>query len=370
MLTIGIDANNYYRIYVEEGLLICQSKTAGVKRNLFASAYNSVAHRFWRFRLGEPTGAAVVRAEATLINFETSPDAKVWTVRYSSPLAPNKPVTGLVAEIAAGTSSAAVQPGKAIFDNFAVSTEGLPGNRIDQSDFFVRQQYLDFLNREPDGAGQAYWQNEIERCGGNASCVQSRRVGVSAAFFVEQEFQQTGSLVYRLYQAAFTRRVSYAEFQSDRGRLTSGSNLEASKQALAAEFVTRPGFRNIYDRLGSVDYVDRLYTNAGVTATQEERAALVLGLLTNRLTRAQVLLLVAENQLFAQQQFNAAFVLSQYFGYLRRDPDEGGFMFWLDVLNFREVGNFRGMVCSFITSAEYQNRFSPVLSHNNGECGR
>jgi len=386
---LGNDPNNWYRFAagtedsLQQGteasakrrasgkeldkLFFFQTNLGGTKFSTPGIPYDPVAHRFWRFRLGEPTAAAV-RAEATLINFETSPDAKVWTVRYSSPLAPNKPVTGLVAEIAAGTSSAAVQPGKAIFDNFAVSTEGLPGNRIDQSDFFVRQQYLDFLNREPDGAGQAYWQNEIERCGGNASCVQSRRVGVSAAFFVEQEFQQTGSLVYRLYQAAFTRRVSYAEFQSDRGRLTSGSNLEASKQALAAEFVTRPGFRNIYDRLGSVDYVDRLYTNAGVTATQEERAALVLGLLTNRLTRAQVLLLVAENQLFAQQQFNAAFVLSQYFGYLRRDPDEGGFMFWLDVLNNKAPNNYVSMVCAFITSREYQLRFGTTVTHTDAEC--
>src|SRR6185503_9550709 len=167
---------------------------------------------------------------------------------------------------------------------------------------------------------------------------------------------------------SFKRRVSYAEFQSDRGRLTSGSNLEASKQALAAEFVTRPGFRNIYDRLGSVDYVDRLYTNAGVTATQEERAALVLGLLTNRLTRAQVLLLVAENQLFAQQQFNAAFVLSQYFGYLRRDPDEGGFMFWLDVLNNKAPNNYVSMVCAFITSREYQLRFGDNVTRTDAVC--
>jgi len=114
--------------------------------------------------------------------------------------------------------------------------------------------------------------------------------------------------------------------------------------------------------------VDRLYTNAGVTATQEERAALVLGLLTNRLTRAQVLLLVAENQLFAQQQFNAAFVLSQYFGYLRRDPDEGGFMFWLDVLNNKAPNNYVSMVCAFITSREYQLRFGDNVTRTDAVC--
>jgi hypothetical protein len=389
---LGNDPNNWYRFAagtedsLEQGgtasakrrgskgsgkeldkLFFFQTNLGGTKFSTPGIPYDPVAHRFWRFRFGEPAVAAV-RAEAVMINFETSPDAKVWTVRYSSVLAPNKPVTGLVAEIAAGTSSAAVQPGKAIFDNFAVSTEGLPGNRIDQTDFFVRQQYLDFLNREPDGAGLAYWLNELERCGGSASCVQSRRVGVSAAFFVEQEFQQTGSLVYRLYQAAFKRRVSFAEFQSDRVRLMIGGDLAASKQALAAEFVTRAGFRNIYDGLGSVDYVDRLYANAGVTATPEERAELVLGLLTNRMTRGQVLLRIAEHQAFAQQQFNAAFVLSQYFGYLRRDPDEGGFTFWLDVLNNRVPNNYVSMVCAFINSREYQLRFGSTVTHTDAEC--
>ena len=193
-------------------------------------------------------------------------------------------------------------------------------------------------------------------------------MGVSAAFFVEQEFQQTGSLVYRMYQAAFKRRVSFGEFQSDRVRLTIGGNLEASKQALAAEFVTRAGFRNIYDGLGSVEYVDRLYANAGVTATQQERAALVLGLLTNRLTRGEVLLFVAENEAFAQQQFNAAFVLSQYFGYLRRDPDEGGFAFWVDVLNNRVPNNYVSMVCAFISSREYQLRFGTTVTRTDAEC--
>jgi hypothetical protein len=87
-------------------------------------------------------------------------------------------------------------------------------------------------------------------------------------------------------------------------------------------------------------------------------------------SRALVLRQVAEAPAFQGVQYNAAFVLTEYFGYLRRNPEPEGYDFWLNVLNNREPGNFRGMVCSFITSTEYQKRFSSVVSHSNAECGR
>jgi hypothetical protein len=251
-----------------------------------------------------------------------------------------------------------------------VSTESLPTNRVDQTDFFVRQQYVDFLNREPDPGGLAYWMNQIANCGNDVNCINSRRVGVSAAFFIENEFQQTGGFVYLLYKASFNRRLSFAEFQSDRSRLQAGPNLEALKQSLVSDFVTRPAFKSTYDQLGSVAYVDALFANAGVVPTPEERAALVIGLLTGRETRATVLLKVAENQPFAQKEYNSAFVLMQYFGYLRRDPDLGGFLFWLDVLNNKEPNNYRGMVCAFITSREYQLRFGAIATRSNADCSQ
>jgi Domain of unknown function (DUF4214) len=65
---------------------------------------------------------------------------------------------------------------------------------------------------------------------------------------------------------------------------------------------------------------------------------------------------------------NAASVLAEYFGYLRRNPEPEGYSFWLNVLG-KDVGNYRGMVCSFVTSTEYQQRFSTVVTHRNAECG-
>ena len=60
----------------------------------------------------------------------------------------------------------------------------------------------------------------------------------------------------------------------------------------------------------------------------------------------------------------------EYFGYLRRDPDMEGYDFWLNVLNNRVPANYRSMVCAFLTSAEYQGRFSTVVTHGNGECAQ
>ncbi len=87
-------------------------------------------------------------------------------------------------------------------------------------------------------------------------------------------------------------------------------------------------------------------------------------------TRAQVLLDVIEIQEFKDREYNPAFVLMQYFGYLRRDPDQGGYLFWLDVLNNHEPNNFRGMVCAFLTSAEYQLRFGSSVTRSNQDCSQ
>lgn len=58
----------------------------------------------------------------------------------------------------------------------------------------------------------------------------------------------------------------------------------------------------------------------------------------------------------------------QYFGYLRRVEDAKGYEFWLNVLN-KQPNDYRRMVCAFITSVEYQHRFSSAVTHTNAECG-
>ena len=249
-------------------------------------------------------------------------------------------------------------------------------NPLDSDLFFVRQQYLDFLAREPDSAGLAYWDDQLVRCGTDENCLEQQLIGVSAAFFVESEFQLSGSFIYRLYSAALGRRLSYVEFAADRQQVIGGANLDAARAAFANQFVERDEFQQKYHSSRTADdFVDNLLltiSNTHGVDLSAQRAALIgkygTGTSLNE-SRSLVLRDVIEQPNFKQAVYNPSFVTMQYFGYLRRSPEEGGYRFWLNVLD-RDPGNFRGMVCSFLTSAEYQRRFSSVVTHNNGECGQ
>ncbi len=245
-----------------------------------------------------------------------------------------------------------------------------PGtNPIDQTAFFVTQHYYDFLNRVPDSGGLAYWADQITQCGTDAACIDSRRIGASAAFFVESEFQQTGYFVYRLYKASFGTKPTYASFMPDRSRLVGGTQLQTSTLELTNRFVLRPAFLQMYpSSLTPAEFVNKLFDTAGLTPFTAERQQEIAALASNGKTRAQVLLDVIDTQAFKAREYNPAFALTQYFGYLRRDPDQAGYDFWLNVLNNRDPNNYHGMVCAFITSTEYQERFSPVHTRTTADC--
>jgi len=240
-------------------------------------------------------------------------------------------------------------------------------NDIDDSRFFVEQQYRDFLDREPDDSGLQFWTNQITSCGANAGCVAGARANTSGAFFLSVEFQQTGYLLYRLNKASFGAMPRRVEFLVDMQRAAQGvvvgrtgweQVLEDNTRSLVADWVSRAAFRAIFDPLTNAQYVDMLYQRAGVAPAQAERDALVNGLNTGAETRATVLRRVAENAVFGRQEKNPAFVMMQYFGYLHRDPDEPGFQFWLTKLN-NHGGDFHAaeMVKSFIVAGEYRDRF-------------
>jgi hypothetical protein len=246
-------------------------------------------------------------------------------------------------------------------------TYGDVANPIDFASYMVRQQYVDFLNREPDQSGGDFWVNQIASCGTDIHCVEVKRINVSAAFFLSIEFQQTGYYVYRLYKSSYGRFPALREFLPDNVSIASGvivgddgwdTRLVENKQAFVQSWVQRADFRARYDGLTNEQYVDSLIANVGVTITAAERDALLQGLLNGGMSRADVLARVVENSAFARAEFNSSFVLMQYFGYLGRDPDSGGFNFWLNKLN-QFNGNFANaeMVKAFLVSLEYRHRF-------------
>jgi len=271
---------------------------------------------------------------------------------------------------ALGAGNVTGSPFANLFLQMLNDPDAFRGNPIDLASFFVRQHYLDFLNREPDVDGWAYWTNELTNCAGDFACLNDRRIGVSASFFVEQEFQDTGSFVYRLYKASYGRQPTYDEFTSDRSNVIGGSNLEAAKQAFAATWVQRPTFLQEYPaEMGPATFVNKLYDMAGLTGYVTEREQHITALTDGVKTRAQVVRDTIEIQEFKTREYNPSFVLMQYFGYLKRNPEPEGYDFWLNVLNNDAPNNYRGMVCAFLTSAEYQDRFGLTRAHSNADCG-
>jgi len=239
-------------------------------------------------------------------------------------------------------------------------------NPLDETGYFVRQQYLDFLAREPDESGFNFWSDQISSCGADAGCRERRTINVSAAYFLSIEFQQTGGLVDGLYRASYGRAPHYAEFMPDTATVAQGvvvgtngnwaETLEANKQAFIAAWTNRSDFRAAYDGLTNAAFVDSLISHtAGFNG---DRSALVSGLNSGSLTRAAALGQIVENAGFVSAKHNEMFVMMEYFGYLRRDPDAAGYNFWLNKLN-QFGGNFEQaeMVKAFIVSGEYRDRF-------------
>ena len=270
-------------------------------------------------------------------------------------------------------------------------------NPIDDPRNFVCQNYHDFLNRQPDAGGWDFWTNEINSCGANQSCIERKRINVSGAFFLSIEFQQTGYLVERMYKVAFGDAgntsilggshplnvpiVRFSELLQDTQRIGRGvvvlapgweQALENNKQAYASEFVAASRFINAFPTtMTPAQFVDKLNQNAGNVLSASERATAInlfggAADSSNSTARAQALRQIAEDQDLFNAESNRAFVLMQYLGYLRRNPndpqdtDYTGYDFWLTKLN-QFNGNYQNaeMVKAFISSSEYRQRFGP-----------
>ena len=257
-------------------------------------------------------------------------------------------------------------PSELFYGNIKVKPVRLrPGSTtpitITDIDFFVQQQYIDFLGRMPDSTGFANWVATLSACpdGGfgenlNPSC---DRVHVSAGFYLSLEFQGRGYFAYRFYDAALGRRPLYTEFIPDMQKVGGAQSPDQeiiSKNQYMNDFVQKPEFKAIYDALSNQGYVDKLEQTAGVTISN--KADLVAALNGGTQTRAQVLRTFVESTPVFNKFFNRGFVTMQYFGYLRRDPDSIGFTNWVNTLD-ADPSNFRHMIFGFIFSTEYLNRF-------------
>jgi len=294
--------------------------------------------------------------------------------------------------VGAGTRTSIDREGNGILDG----DQPRP-NAIDAAQAFVWQHYLDFLNRQPDDSGFAFWTNEITSCGTNQTCIAVKRINVSGAYFLSIEFQQTGYLVERMYKAAYgdanaistlggthnviVPTVRFSEFVPDVTQIGNGvvvnqgnwqKQLDDNKNAFSLAFVQRSRFTDAANyplTMTPLAFVTKLANNAGVPANDADRTRALnefggAATTSDAAARARALRDIAENATVFNSEQNRAFVLMQYFGYLRRDPNSGqdtdytGFDFWLTKLN-QFQGDYKAaeMVKAFISSDEYRRRF-------------
>ena len=259
-------------------------------------------------------------------------------------------------------------------------------NVIDDTTIFVGQHYHDFLNRQSDPGGLAFWVSQIEDCAGDTQCREVKRINVSAAFFLSIEFQTTGYTVIRIYKSSFTDTPArprglprYREFLRDTQEIGRGvvvgvgdweQQLQANTLDFARRWVQSAEFVALYPLdMTAAAYVDKLFLTAETTPTQAERDAAIAAFGAGGTEgRAQALLSVIRSSSVSTRHLNAAFVLMQYIGYLRRNPndapepnlDYAGYDFWLTKLNNHNGDYVRAeMIKAFIISGEYRGRFGP-----------
>jgi glucose/arabinose dehydrogenase len=246
-------------------------------------------------------------------------------------------------------------------------------NPIFTTPFFVRLHYLDFLSREPEP--NEPWSAILNNCPNVNNDPRCDRITVSQSFFGAPEFRLKGLYVYFFYRVAFNRRPVYTEIIPDMGSVTGQTTADtyARRAAYPVSFVERQEFKTTYDPLSNTAFVQTLLDRYGlqqittpdpqnpegttkVTLTRAELINRLGATGAQALTRAQVLRAIVESDEIFAQEYRGAFVAMQYFGYLRRTPEEAGYQDWLRVIN-QDPNNIRIMINGFMNSTEYRLRF-------------
>ena len=276
-------------------------------------------------------------------------------------VASNAPFGDYSIKLQSNSGEIAYVPGAITIDPGVISSVANP---VDDSRFFVVQQYADLTGREPDQATVDKLVAQLTQCGNRSDCLRTRRLEISSNLLVDNELSSSGVLMYGLYSLALGRQPRFAEFESER---TAG-------MALATSLVERPEFKRRFPAtMKPVEFVDSvlasLIQSTGVDFSAERTALLNLSEGLNG--RAAVLARVAGDQRVIDANYNHALVLYQYFTYLRRNPDEAGYNAWVNTLKskpLRDPEATRSLVCNFVNSAEYQNRFGMLPTHSSREC--
>ena len=288
-------------------------------------------------------------------------------------VAPNAPFGDYTIRMQSHSGETAYVPGAITIDPGVISGALNP---VDDFRFFITQQYSDLTGREPDQLTIEKLTAQLNNCNSRMDCLRTRKVDISTNLLVENELPATGVFLYGLYSASFGRSPRFAEFESDRAAIANQKGeLEALRMALAQAFIERPEFKRKYAAtMKPAEFVDTILALTAQTTGLDfaSERSLLIGLLDDGANgRAAVLTRLAADQRVVDAQYNQALVTFQFFTHLRRNPDDAGFTAWLNTLKskpLRDPEAARSMVCNFLNSAEYQNRFGMHATHNSREC--
>jgi matrixin len=284
-------------------------------------------------------------------------------------VAPNAPFGDYTLRLQSNSGETAYVTGGVTIDPAANAGLASP---VDDFRFFVNQHYLDLTGHEADQATLDKVVAQLAQCGAKADCLRAKRVEVSRNLFSENDLAANAAFLNSLYTVAFGRPPKFAEFEVDRAALA--QTKDDSRAAFIAAFVQRAEFKKRYPAtMKAPEFVDAvllsLAQNAGVDLGAD-RAELIA--LTDGINgRAAVLAKLIAQQALIDAQYNQSLILSHYFAYLRRDPDDSGYTIWLNSIKNkppRDADTARSVTCGFLNSSEYQNRFGLLTTHDLREC--
>ena len=308
---------------------------------------------------GTVTGAASERCDYVTsigtVSFASGQSSKTFTI----PLVDDGLVEGTETfSVALSNATGATLGATTTASVTIVDNDSTPAtqNPIDGVDFFVRQQYLDILGRQPDQTGLQNWVNTLAGCPnggfGEPPTSDCDRLHVAAGFFQSDEFLNRGYWAFRFYMVSFNQRPTYAQFIPDMSQVggpKSPAEEEASKVAFADAFVQRPEFLSKYgSATNGQALADALTQTGGLPPFK----------VTGGLTNGQILRAIAERQSSLDKFLTEGTVSILYFGFQRRDPDAIGYQNNVNTLN-ADPNNLRHLIFIFIYSTEYRGRFGP-----------
>ena len=288
-------------------------------------------------------------------------------------VAANAPFGDYTLRLQSNSGETAYVPGAITIDP-GVATTG--SNPFDDFHFFITQQYADLTGHEPDQATLDRLTAQLSSCGPRNDCLRKNRVEISTSLLVDNELPSTGVFLYGLYAAGLGRLPHYNEFETDHALITTQKGeLEATRMALANAFIDRAEFKRKFpSTMKPAEFVDSILTLLAQTSGVDlgsERSTLISLLDDAANGRAVMLARLASDQRVVDANYNQALVLFQYFSQLRRNPDEASYGAWVNTLKskpLRDPEAARSLVCNFLHSTEYQNRFGMVATHYSREC--